>query len=79
MEKLTSYQIDKNDFITLDVSNPITYEIIEQSSIKEGAMTALAGLPAWLSFDSGTQIFSGTAPLSEVNTLYIVKIKATDQ
>jgi Ca2+-binding RTX toxin-like protein len=36
-------------------------------------------LPAWLSFDAATQIFTGTAPISTINTVVEIRVTASDQ
>ncbi|HWV14449.1 MAG TPA: putative Ig domain-containing protein [Cellvibrio sp.] len=63
-----SFQFPSNTFADVDVGDTLTYS---------AALAGGGGLPAWLSFNSGTRTFSGTPANGDVGTISI-RLTASD-
>ena len=67
-DSLLSFGLPEGSFIDVDAEDSLVYS---------ATLVGGSPLPAWLSFDAETQVFSGTPDQSEVGTLSI-QVMATD-
>jgi serralysin len=65
-----SFGLPYDAFFDLDAGTVFTFA----ATLPDGSP-----LPAWLAFDPATQIFTGTAPVSAINTLIEIRVTASDQ
>lgn len=68
IDELYNYQIPENTFTDPDIDDVLLYS----AKLQDGS-----NLPAWLTFDAGTQTFSGTPLFADVGQLSII-VTATD-